>query len=80
MMLPALTTSPPNFLTPKRLLLLSRPFRELPCPFLCAMMNLWLSVDLFDLNQGQLLAMTDGFLIALTPSHLEAGDLGSFFV
>ena len=32
-MFPASTDSPPNFLTPKRLLLLSRPFLEVPCPF-----------------------------------------------
>src|SRR5205807_5013523 len=37
MMLPATTTSLPNFFTPSRLLTLSRPFLTLPCPFLCAM-------------------------------------------
>src|SRR2546430_17695858 len=36
MMLPATTTSLPNFFTPSRLLTLSRPFLTLPCPFLCA--------------------------------------------
>ena len=35
---PARTASPPNFLTPRRLLLLSRPFFEVPCPFLCAIL------------------------------------------
>jgi hypothetical protein len=34
MMLPAVTSSPPYRFTPSRLLTLSRPLRELPCPFL----------------------------------------------
>src|SRR5437763_6143380 len=37
MMLPARTDSPPNFLTPRRLLSLSRPLRDEPPAFLCAM-------------------------------------------
>src|SRR5208283_5945259 len=36
MMLPARTNSPPNFFTPLRWPALSRPFRELPPAFLCA--------------------------------------------
>src|SRR5277367_5838889 len=36
-MLPASTTSPPNFLTPSRRPGESRPLRELPPAFLCAM-------------------------------------------
>ena len=36
MMLPAFTTSPPNFLSPSLLEWDSRPFFELDCPFLCA--------------------------------------------
>lgn len=35
-MLPAKTYSPPYFLTPRRWALESRPFLEVPCPFLCA--------------------------------------------
>jgi hypothetical protein len=31
---------PPNRFTPRRWELLSRPLRELPCPFLCAMVVL----------------------------------------
>src|ERR1700686_2369705 len=30
------TSCPPNALTPSRCALESRPFREVPCPFLCA--------------------------------------------
>src|SRR2546423_8956807 len=39
MMLPASTDSPPNFFTPRRLLSLSRPLRDEPPAFLCAMSN-----------------------------------------
>src|SRR6476659_7755179 len=37
MMLPARTDCPPNFFTPRRLLSLSRPLRDEPPAFLCAM-------------------------------------------
>src|SRR3970040_3053263 len=36
---PPLTTCPAKALTPRRLLWLSRPFLELPTPFLCAMVS-----------------------------------------
>src|SRR3954447_8872754 len=39
MMLPARTDWPPNFFTPRRLLSLSRPLRDEPPAFLCAMTN-----------------------------------------
>src|SRR3954451_5803104 len=39
MMLPARTVSLPNFFTPRRLLSLSRPLRDDPPAFLCAMTN-----------------------------------------
>src|SRR3954447_18414670 len=39
MMLPARTVSLPNFFTPRRLLSLSRPLRDDPPAFLCAMSN-----------------------------------------
>src|SRR5205085_10732705 len=39
MMLPARTFSLPNFFTPRRLLSLSRPLRDEPPAFLCAMSN-----------------------------------------
>src|SRR3981081_2012788 len=37
MMVPPGTTCPPNALNPSRCAFESRPFREVPCPFLCAM-------------------------------------------
>src|ERR1039458_1218083 len=37
MMVPPGTTAPPNALKPNRCAFESRPFREVPCPFLCAM-------------------------------------------
>src|SRR5712671_3391615 len=40
MMLPGITISPPNFLTPSRRPALSRPLREEPPAFLCAILNL----------------------------------------
>src|SRR5208337_3065862 len=40
MMFPARTNSPPNFFTPLRCPALSRPFRELPPAFLCAIIFL----------------------------------------
>src|SRR5215208_4173511 len=42
MMLPASTVSPPNFFTPRRRPALSRPLREEPPAFLCAMARLLL--------------------------------------
>src|SRR3954453_22022565 len=39
-MLPGITISPPNFLTPSRLPALSRPLRDEPPAFLCAILNL----------------------------------------
>ena len=40
--LPALQASPPNILTPNLLLCDSRPFLELPTPFLCAISSYFL--------------------------------------
>src|SRR5579864_829818 len=39
MMVPPGTTCPPNALKPSRCAFESRPFREVPCPFLCAIRN-----------------------------------------
>src|SRR5687767_3943328 len=44
-MLPASTYSPPNFFTPRRRPALSRPLREEPPAFLCAMAHLLLLLD-----------------------------------
>src|SRR5437868_7072103 len=90
MMLPATTTSLPNFFTPSRLLTLSRPFLTLPCPFLCAMRlsgffrvvglgllrpgSLSAEADAGDLNASQLAPMPDGAVIAFSPAVLEGDD------
>src|SRR3982751_1993610 len=47
MMLPARTACPPNFFTPRRLLSLSRPLRDEPPAFLCAMTNYFAFGDFF---------------------------------
>src|SRR5580704_2614509 len=44
MMDPPVTSSPPNFFTPRRWALESRPFFELPNPFLCAMVQSFCSI------------------------------------
>src|SRR6185437_8264571 len=46
MMLPARTVSLPNFFTPRRLLSLSRPLRDEPPAFLCAMLDYFFEVFL----------------------------------
>src|SRR5260221_1479157 len=46
MMLPARTASLPNFFTPRRLLSLSRPLRDEPPAFLCAMSGYFFGVFL----------------------------------
>src|SRR5271154_1628002 len=84
MMLPALTVSPPNRFTPSRLLTLSRPFRELPCPFLCAMTkasavpnafgtayNALLYDDLFDFQYGMVRANAAFAVVTLAAAELE---------
>ncbi len=40
MIVPPGTTCPPNALNPSRCAFESRPFREVPCPFLCAISQL----------------------------------------
>src|SRR4029078_8978041 len=52
-MLPALTTCPPYALTPRIFGPESRPLREAPCPFLCAMV---LRLDRRDLQRRERLA------------------------
>src|SRR6185369_9894800 len=55
------TNWPPKTLTPRRWELESRPFLELPNPFLCAIRHL--NLDVVDLHVGEGLTMTDGFLV-----------------
>src|SRR6266852_3159173 len=55
-MLPALASWPAYTLIPRRWPLLSRPFRVLPCPFLCAM-TLRSHFDTGDPDSGEVLAV-----------------------
>src|ERR1700683_3023485 len=57
------TNSPPKRFTPSRCALESRPFLELPNPFLCAILHL--NQNVADLHRGEVLAMSDGSLVLL---------------
>src|SRR5690349_16202299 len=54
MMLPATTVSPPNFFTPKRRPALSRPLRDEPPAFLCAIVRLYSRISGFFISGGLL--------------------------
>src|SRR5579862_3373351 len=58
---PPVTSSPPNRFTPSRCALESRPFLELPRPFLCAISNL--CQNLVHLHLRVILPVTDGSLV-----------------
>src|SRR6516225_11222226 len=81
MMLPGTTISPPNFLTPSRRPRLSRPLREEPPAFLCAIRHSFLmrrtagTCDLGDAQHGLLLAMTLFAPIVVPPLLFEDDDL-----
>src|SRR3954452_23665198 len=76
MMLPALTAWPPKSFTPRRLPALSRPLRDEPPAFLCAIV---LSPsgrrDLGDAHDGQVLAVAALAPIVLAALLLEDDDL-----
>src|SRR5689334_7316210 len=80
MMLPGMTRSPPNFLTPSRLPAESRPLRELPPAFLCAM-TLYPSLaasgrdDVRDADHGLELPVAVAPPVVLAPPLLEDDDL-----
>src|SRR5215468_89971 len=57
------TSWPPKTFTPSRCALESRPFLELPKPFLCAILHL--RHNLPDLHFGEGLAMSDRLLVLL---------------
>src|SRR5215469_10231461 len=82
MMLPGMTISPPNFLTPSRRPRLSRPLREEPPAFLCAIGHSFLmpptpgTPDLGNPQYGLLLAMTLFAPIIVPPLLLKDDDLG----
>src|SRR3984893_10503488 len=78
---PGTTISPPNFLTPSRRPRLSRPLRDEPPAFLCAICCSFLAPrtvrapDLGDAQHGLLLAMTLLTPIIVPPLFLEDDDL-----
>src|SRR5271165_4116263 len=67
------TNWPPKTFTPNRWALESRPFLELPNPFLCAMRHL--HQDFADLHVGEGLAVPDGLLVLLLALELENQNL-----
>src|SRR3954468_22486102 len=76
MMLPGITFSPPNFLTPRRRPALSRPLRDEPPAFLCA-----IRLAPYSLSALGAAFLAGAFLAAgLSPSVLAAAFLaGAFF-
>src|SRR5918912_125000 len=69
---PAETVSPPNTFTPSRFEVESRPFREEPPPFLCAMVERG-----YQLLRGRLRIRVVGFRLRGRPlrRQLHVGDL-----
>src|SRR3954447_20582786 len=74
---PALTSWPPNRLTPRRCAAESRPLRDDEAPFLCAMAQSLLRLDAGDADLGQLAAVPDPLAIAGLVLVLEDVDLGA---
>src|SRR6478609_7118166 len=77
MISPALTSWPPNRLTPRRWAAESRPLRDDEAPFLCAMGQPLLRLDAGDANLGQLAAVPDPLPVAGLVLVLEDVDLGA---
>src|SRR5690625_3368807 len=77
MMLPAITSWPPNSLTPRRRPAESRPLRELPPAFFCAIASVSSAADgdVSDADARQILTMPQGTAIVLAALLLEDGDL-----
>src|SRR6201986_4121882 len=72
MMAPPVTNSPENTFTPSRCAFESRPFLELPNPFLCAMKYPAYELDDFlDFDAREVLTMPDGALVLLLALELE---------
>src|SRR6266566_1934424 len=77
MMLPATTCSPPNFFTPRYCGLLSRPLREEPTPFLCAICPRSAEADVVDLDFREALPVAAFARVVLPAFLLEHHDLFS---
>src|SRR5260370_36465063 len=75
MILPPGTNWPPKTFTPSRCAFESRPFLELPRPFLCAIRYLDHHFANLDFRVG--LTVSDGFLVLFLALELEDQDLGS---
>src|ERR1700750_2631409 len=85
MMLPGMTISPPNFLTPSRRPALSRPLRDEPPAFLCAICRSSFLLQLrgrlrareiCDAQDGLVLAMSFLAPVIVPALLLENDDLG----
>src|SRR6201991_401044 len=72
MISPPVTVWPANTFTPRRLGFESRPLREEPRPFLCAIS---LTADLGDADPRQLLAVAGATLVAALGLELEHAQL-----
>src|SRR5476649_1047447 len=73
MMEPPGISCPPNTFTPRRCALESRPFFELPRPFLCAILHL--CQDLAHLHLRIVLPVADGSLVLFLALELEHDHL-----
>src|SRR5215467_52451 len=67
------TSWPPKTFTPSRCALESRPFLELPSPFLCAIRHLRRNLPNLQIREG--LAVSDRLLVLLLALELEDQDL-----
>src|ERR1044071_2438748 len=74
-MFPGSTVSPPYRLVPSLWLCESRPLREEPPAFLCAIERILTRVDVGDLDLGIMLAMPALAMRVLAPLLLEGHDL-----
>src|SRR3954451_1838996 len=75
MISPPVTASPANTFTPRRLAFESRPLREEPRPFLCAISRGSLALDRRDPDARQFLTVTGAALVAALRLELEAPQL-----
>src|SRR5262245_704649 len=77
---PPVATWPAKTFTPRRLAFESRPLREEPRPFLCAIPELSLGLDRGDLDAREFLAVPGAALVAALGLELEHAQLGAALV